>query len=95
MVDDFKVNGTVACAKNQLNSLVKTTVSWSAQSIITRPVTQSGPADSLGFTVALTSLFLYKLCVCSFRMYVPAGQFAFCMTLCYFYFVATILCLRF
>lgn len=56
MVEDFRQGGTVACAKDRLNILVKTPVSWTAQSFSTLPVTPSGSAAFLGFTVLSMNL---------------------------------------
>lgn len=50
MVEDFRQGGTVACARDRLNILVKTPVSWSAQSFSNLPVIPLGPGAFLGFT---------------------------------------------
>lgn len=51
MVEAFRQGGTVVWDKDRLNILVKTPVSWFAQSFSTLPVTPSGPAAFLWFTV--------------------------------------------
>lgn len=53
MVEDFRQDGTVVCVKDRLNILIKTPVSWSAQSFSTL---KSGPAFFLEFTVLSTRL---------------------------------------
>ena len=62
IVDDLRQEGTTPWARDRLNSFVRIGVSWSAQSLSTRPGIPSGPAAFLGFTA-----FSAHLTSCSVR----------------------------